>query len=91
VLLKRKDLVARGWPTSALSIAVVYDEIGDGHAVLLVRTTSGDYVLDNKTDEIRLWSDTGYLFVKRQSDSDPRKWVAVGNPNMPSRSTAAPR
>ena len=90
VLLKRKDLEARGWPTGALLIAVVFDEVGEGHAVLVVRTTSGDYALDNKTDQIKLWTETGYKFVKRESDTDPRKWVSVGDGRSMSRNTAAP-
>lgn len=91
VLMKRKLLVERGWPTSALLIAVVFDEVGDGHAVLIARTTHGDFTLDNKTDEIRLWNRTGYRFVKRQSDADPRKWVSVGDPGSVTRTTAAPQ
>lgn len=77
VLLKRKQLVARGWPTSDLLVAVVFDEVGAGHAVLVVRTDRGDYVLDNKVSDIRLWSETGYRYVKRQDIADPKKWVAI--------------
>jgi predicted transglutaminase-like cysteine proteinase len=76
-LLKQKVLVARGWPLSALLLTVVYDERGDAHAVLTVRTAQGDFVLDNKRDDIRLWGKTGYHFVMRQSYLDPRVWVSV--------------
>lgn len=91
VLLKRKWLIERNWPTGALLITVVFDEIGEGHAVLLVRTTRGDIVLDNKTDEIRFWHETAYRFVKRQSITDPNRWVSVGDPRWTTRNTAAPR
>ena len=91
VLLKRKWLIERNWPTGALLITVVFDEIGEGHAVLLVRTTRGDLVLDNKTDEIRPWHQTAYRFVKRQSITDPNRWVSVGDPRWMTQSTAAPR
>jgi predicted transglutaminase-like cysteine proteinase len=91
VLLKRKWLIERGWPTGALLITVVFDEIGDGHAVLLARTNRGDLVLDNKTDSIRLWHETAYRFVKRQSVADPKRWVSVGDPRWTTRNTAAPR
>jgi predicted transglutaminase-like cysteine proteinase len=70
---------------------VVFDEVGDGHAVLLVRTSSGDFVLDNKTDTIRAWQDTAYRFVKRQSVADPNRWVSVGDPRWTTQNTAAPR
>ncbi len=76
-LLKRHILIAAGWPASALLITVVRDEKMDGHAVLTARTTHGDYILDNKIDEILLWSQTPYLFVMRQSYLDPKAWVAL--------------
>ena len=79
VLLKRKMLTQAGWPREALLITVVRDKNGDGHAVLTVKTDKGEYVLDNQIDEIRLWSDTGYRFVKRQSQSDPNVWVSLGD------------
>jgi predicted transglutaminase-like cysteine proteinase len=89
VLLKRKELVERGWPTSALLVTVVFDEVGDGHAVLLARTNRGEFVLDNKTDAIRPWYETAYQFVKRQSTSDPNRWVALGDPRWATHATAS--
>jgi predicted transglutaminase-like cysteine proteinase len=80
VLQKRKMLVQAGWPREALLITVVRDKRGDGHAVLTVKTDRGEFVLDNQTDQILLWSDTGYRFVKRQSQGDPNVWVSLGEP-----------
>jgi predicted transglutaminase-like cysteine proteinase len=80
VLLKRRMLIQSGWPREALLVTVVRDRRGDGHAVLTVKTDKGELILDNQTDEIRLWSDTGYRFVKRQSQADPNVWVALGEP-----------
>jgi predicted transglutaminase-like cysteine proteinase len=77
VLLKRRILVQRGWPESALLITVVRDENNDGHAVLTVRTDQGDLVLDNKRSEIRHWTDTSYTFVKRQSARNPLVWISL--------------
>lgn len=77
VLEKRRALIADGWPASALLITVVRDEVGEGHAVLTVRTDRGDLVLDNKTDEIRVWSRTPYAYVKRQSATHAAAWEAV--------------
>ena len=91
VLLKRKWLIERGWPTSSLLITVVFDEVGDGHAVLLARTSSGDFVLDNKTDKLRRWYETAYRFVKRQSTADPNRWVSVGDPRWTTQNTATSR
>jgi predicted transglutaminase-like cysteine proteinase len=77
VLLKRKRLMELGWPASALLITVVRDERGEGHAVLTARTIQGDFILDNKTDEIRVWHRTRYDFVMRQSYLNPRLWMSL--------------
>jgi predicted transglutaminase-like cysteine proteinase len=81
VLQKRRMLMQTGWPREALLITVVRDKHGDGHAVLTVKTDKGEYILDNQNDQILLWSDTGYRFVKRQSQSDPNVWVSLGEPS----------
>ncbi len=80
VLEKRKRLIAAGVPRQALLIAVVRDKKGDGHAVLLVKTDKGDYVLDNQDADILAWGETGYGFVKRQSQEHPNRWVGLGEP-----------
>ena len=87
VLLKRRMLMQAGWPRQALLITVVRDNKGDGHAVLTVKTDKGEFILDNQNEEILLWSDTGYQFVKRQSQTDPNVWVALGDPR-PATATA---
>ena len=76
-LLKRKILMQRGWPASALLMTVVRDERGEGHAVLTARTAQGDYVLDNKVDTVSIWHKTPYQFVMRQSYLNPKVWVAL--------------
>lgn len=77
VLLKKKLLVSKGIPEEALRITVVLDEHAEGHAVLSLVTTRGDFILDNRRNEIRSWSATGYTLLKRQSAKDPRKWVSL--------------
>lgn len=87
VLLKRRRLIALGWPQSALLITVVRDELGDGHAVLTARTRQGDFILDNKTNEIKIWHRVRYQFVMRQSSLNPRVWMSLGpqerSPSLP--------
>ncbi|MDE1567395.1 transglutaminase-like cysteine peptidase [Aquabacter sediminis] len=83
VLAKRKLLLAKGWPASVLLITVVRDKEGDGHAVLTVVTDRGDLVLDNQEAEILPWQDTGYRYVKRQSQGDPNLWVSLGETRSP--------
>ena len=80
VLLKQRMLLQSGWPREALLVTVVRDKKNEGHAVLTVTTDRGDYVLDNQNKDILLWSETGYRFVKRQSQSNPNVWVSVGDP-----------
>lgn len=77
VLLKRERLIELGWPQSALLITVVRDELGEGHAVLTARTTHGDFILDNKSSDVRIWSATPYQYVMRQSYVNPKAWVSL--------------
>jgi predicted transglutaminase-like cysteine proteinase len=81
VLLKRRMLMQAGWPREALLITVVRDKKGDGHAVLTVKTNRGEFILDNQESAILSWNQTGYRFVKRQSQSDPNVWVALSEPH----------
>ena len=90
VLLKRRMLMQAGWPREALLITVVRDKKGDGHAVLTIKTDKGDFILDNQAENVLLWSETGYRFVKRQSQSDQNVWVALGDPR-PATATATAR
>jgi predicted transglutaminase-like cysteine proteinase len=90
VLLKRRMLMQIGWPRGALLITVVRDKKGDGHAVLTVRSDKGEFILDNQEAEILPWSETGYRYVKRQSQSDPNVWVSLGD-NRPTTYVASPR
>ena len=90
VLLKRSMLIAAGWPRAALLITVVRDEKDEGHAVLTVKTDKGEFILDNQAEDVLPWNQTGYRFVKRQSQPDPNIWVALGN-SRPALATAASR
>jgi predicted transglutaminase-like cysteine proteinase len=89
VLLKRRMLIQAGWPRQALLITVVRDSRGDGHAVLTVKTDKGEFILDNQNEQILLWSETSYRFVKRQSQNDPNLWVSLGDtrPAVPTASS----
>jgi len=90
VLLKRKMLIDAGWPREALLITVVRDKKGEGHAVLTVKTDKGEFILDNQNENVVLWTETGYRFVKRQSQGDQNVWVSLGD-GRPAVSTASAR
>jgi predicted transglutaminase-like cysteine proteinase len=77
VNIKRKRLVEAGVPRRALRVVVVIDEENAGHAVLMLRTDRGDFILDNKRNAVLPWHQTGYIYVKRESQ-DRIGWVALG-------------
>jgi predicted transglutaminase-like cysteine proteinase len=76
-LLKRRKLMEAGFPREALLLTIVWTKQKQGHAVLIVRTDKGDYVLDNLSSKVVLWSETSHDFVKRQSQTDPNVWVFI--------------
>jgi predicted transglutaminase-like cysteine proteinase len=76
-LQKRRLLIEAGFPRQALLMTIVRDLEGNGHAILTVKTDRGDFILDNLTDTIRPWTDTGYRFLKRQSQQDPNVWLSI--------------
>lgn len=90
-LLKRQILIEKGWPANALLLTVVRDEQGDGHAILTARTAQGDFVLDNKIPDVRIWNATPYEYVMRQSYVNPMAWVSLdaAYTNVPSEMAGA--
>ncbi|MEK7068674.1 MAG: transglutaminase-like cysteine peptidase [Patescibacteria group bacterium] len=82
VLLKRRMLISLGWPRQALLVTLVRDPNGIGHAVLTVKTNKGEFILDIQEEQILLWSQSKHLFVSRQSQTDPNKWVYLRGPSQ---------
>ncbi len=76
-LQKRADLLALGWPSDHLRIAIVRTTEGVPHAVLLVRIGGLDYVLDNLTARVLPWNETGHRFLMLQDRHDPRAWHTI--------------
>jgi predicted transglutaminase-like cysteine proteinase len=74
---KRHGLLQRGWPARALLLSEVVVGSGEHHLVLLVRTRSGDFVLDNLTPRIRLWSRVQYRWVRAQAPGHGRLWATI--------------
>lgn len=73
VLAKRRALIKAGLPSSSLRIAYVKTRSGVGHAILVVKTSKGDYVLDNLNRSVRPLSQSGYRVVS-MSGANPMKW-----------------
>jgi predicted transglutaminase-like cysteine proteinase len=74
---KRRELIALGWPRSALLLTVAITQSGEGHLVLSVRTDQGDLVLDNLQRLVSDWRDMSYRFVERQSATNGAAWVRI--------------
>jgi predicted transglutaminase-like cysteine proteinase len=76
-IAKKQALIAAGWSADQLLYAVVEGPQTPFHAVLLVRTSEGDVILDNLTEGILTARESGYRFIARQSMSDPYRWVSL--------------
>lgn len=79
VLLKRQMLIENGFSPSDLLITVARRPDGEGHAVLTVRTSEGDFVLDNLSRDIKNWRETPYKYLKRQASYHTGRWVNIEN------------
>jgi predicted transglutaminase-like cysteine proteinase len=90
-LFKRRLLIRAGWPREALLLTVVRDLKDEGHAVLTVKTDRGEFILDNQVEEILPWYETGYRYMKRQSQSDPNVWVNLRDPRSAPAASVAKR
>lgn len=73
VLAKRRALIKAGLPASSLRIAYVKTRGGVGHAILVVKTTKGDFVLDNLNRSVRPLSQSGYRIIS-MSGANPKQW-----------------
>ncbi|MFC3643556.1 transglutaminase-like cysteine peptidase [Aquibium oceanicum] len=82
-LAKRRVLMEGGISASNLLLTVLRRPNGDGHAVLTVRTDGGDIVLDNLTDTVLNWDETGYTYLKRQAIDHTGRWVSIRDGDTP--------
>ena len=76
-LLKKRELIKAGVAPNQLLVATVLDRRRNAHAVLVVRTRAGDFVLDNLTNRIKPWDKTGYSFIRIQDPRAPSRWTLV--------------
>ena len=71
-LAKKRALENQGVPSC---LATCWTETGGYHAVLVVRTDQGDYVLDNRYESVWGWNDLPYKWDKMQAEDG--HWYAV--------------
>jgi predicted transglutaminase-like cysteine proteinase len=77
-LAKRRALIARGWPEESLLFATARIPSRELHAVLVVSTDHGDFVLDNASDFVEPWSALPYQWVARQTPGEMLSWRRAG-------------
>lgn len=75
VLTKRSQLIRHGVSGGALRIAYTHTRRGEPHAVLVVKTSEGDFVLDNLTGTIKTLRASGYT-IRTMSSPNPTAWTA---------------
>ena len=82
VILKREELVRHGLPRGAMTIALVYHRsIPSAHAVLLVETSAGTFLLNSVVDDVGPWHGAPYNFEARERPDgrweryDQETWV----------------
>lgn len=83
VLEKQRALIAAGVPREALNIALVVTRWGENHAVLLVATTEGEYVLDNLSPWVVPWRSAPYRWMRRQVNGEAFNWVMIDERTNP--------
>jgi predicted transglutaminase-like cysteine proteinase len=77
-LAKKQALVALGFPKETLLLTTALTEEGEHHVVLTVATNFGDFILDNRRDEVVLWDRLPYRWLSRQDQENPLRWRAAG-------------
>ena len=76
-LEKKRQLIEMGLSGDQLLMTTVLDRKGGSHAVLVLRTGAGDYVLDNLNNQIKPWGRTGYTFLRMQDPQHKQQWRAL--------------
>lgn len=75
-LAKRQALLDRGWPIEALRLALVQSPASGQHVVLVVATSSGDYVMDSRWDFVLPWQKADYAWEESQDGTG--NWRVAG-------------
>ncbi|MBW9063599.1 transglutaminase-like cysteine peptidase [Rhizobium herbae] len=66
-MMKRSQLIRAGLPAGAMRLASVTTSQGRSHSVLVVSTSSGEFVLDHRQASVLKRRDTGYSFAALRS------------------------
>lgn len=75
-IAKKMELLSLGYSASQLLYAVVNSKYSKtGHLVLVVRTSAGNFVLDNEDSRVLLWEEARYPHLHSHQRADaPSLW-----------------
>ena len=76
-LEKRQRLIAEGVDQDQLALATGWSRATGYHAMLILRTERGDFVLDNATRHVRAVNDTPYIWDRIQFGSNLLAWNRI--------------
>ena len=76
-LSKRARLLALGYPSSALLLAIAIVPDGEFHLVLVVVTDRGKFVLDNLRPAMIRWDKLPYRWVMQSTWENPQFWRLI--------------
>ncbi len=82
-LEKRAQLIALGWPSESLAIAVAVAPRRGAHAALIAQTDEGDYVLDNLLESPTRLDSLNYVWVSRQVGPNLARWALASATSGP--------
>ena len=77
---KQHKLLQKGWPTASVLLAeVILNKTAEHHLIVVVRTSEGDLVLDNRKSEVLPLAEAkrDYWWRRVQSIENPRYWQAA--------------
>jgi predicted transglutaminase-like cysteine proteinase len=74
---KRADLLALGWASQHLRLAIVRIPDDRYHIVLIASIDGQEYLLDNLTNRIVTREQSTYTFLMVQSADNPRNWYRL--------------
>jgi len=84
-LAKRSRLLDRGYPSSALLLAIAITPKDEHHLVLIVVTDQGEFVLDNLLTSIVRWDKLPYRWLERSTPKNPQYWQTIVSPEQQSK------
>jgi len=76
-IAKRDELLGAGFSTDKMYLAIGYLAKAGLHAVLIVSTSQGDFVLDSLNERIVPWYKAPYVWVMRETNAASQEWRMV--------------